>query len=90
MKTSNIGRIADRRLIRGQGMTEYIIIVALIAIAAIAVVGQFGGVVKNQFAAMAAELGGASGDTPNAAAKTIADDAATVDAAATTLDAFTN
>ena len=33
----------------GQGMTEYIVIVALIAVAAIAVVGFFGDVVRNPF-----------------------------------------
>ena len=39
-----------RRKESGQGMTEYIIIVALIAVAAIAVVGIFGDVVvRNQF-----------------------------------------
>lgn len=42
----------------GQGMSEYIIITALIALAAIAVVGSFGGVVQQQFAAMAAALAG--------------------------------
>lgn len=47
--------------IRGQGMTEYIIIVALIAIAAIGVYGAFGNVTKGQVGAMAAELGGANG-----------------------------
>ena len=33
----------------GQGMTEYIVIVALIAVAAIAVVGFLSDVVRNQF-----------------------------------------
>jgi len=42
----------------GQGMTEYIIIVALIAVSAIGVYTMFGEVVKNQTAAIAAELGG--------------------------------
>jgi Flp pilus assembly pilin Flp len=42
----------------GQGMTEYIIIVALIAIAAIGVFSAFGGVVKGQVGAMAKELSG--------------------------------
>ncbi len=47
---------------RGQGMTEYIIIVALIAIAAIGVYKAFGTVVKGQTATAAATLaGGASG-----------------------------
>ena len=44
----------------GQGMTEYIIIVALIAVAAIAVVGIFGDVVRNQFYNMTAALAGSS------------------------------
>jgi Flp pilus assembly pilin Flp len=48
---------------RGQGMTEYIIIVALIAIAAIGVYTAFGNVVKGQTGAMAAELGGKDGAT---------------------------
>ncbi len=45
----------------GQGMTEYIIIVALIAIAAIGVYTIFGDVVRNQVGGMAQELGGADG-----------------------------
>lgn len=45
---------------RGQGMTEYIIIVALIAIAAIAVYTLFGKTVRSQVGGMAAELGGDS------------------------------
>ena len=45
----------------GQGMTEYIIIVALIAVAAIGVYQAFGTVVKGQTAVAAATLaGGAS------------------------------
>jgi type IV pilus assembly protein PilA len=46
---------------RGQGMTEYIIIVALIAIAAIAVYQLFGNTIRNQTAAMAQELAGKDG-----------------------------
>ncbi|UTF59437.1 pilus assembly protein [Gilvimarinus sp. DA14] len=42
----------------GQGMTEYIIIVALIAIAAITVYNLFGDTVRSQVGDMAAELGG--------------------------------
>ena len=44
----------------GQGMTEYLIIVALVAVAAIAVVGLFGDVVRNQFYNMTAALAGSS------------------------------
>ena len=47
---------------RGQGMTEYIIITALVAIAAIAAFSMFGGAVRSQVAAMAQEVGGASSD----------------------------
>lgn len=45
----------------GQGMTEYIIIVALIAIAAIGVFTFFGGTVRAQVGAMNQELTGQSG-----------------------------
>jgi Flp pilus assembly pilin Flp len=54
----------------GQGMTEYIIIVALIAIAAIAVYQIFGDVVRSQTGSMASELGGTSGQTLNQQATT--------------------
>jgi len=52
----------------GQGMTEYIIIVALIAISAIVVYNLFGSTVREQVGDMAAELGG--GEAKQAAAKT--------------------
>lgn len=45
----------------GQGMVEYVIIVALVAIAAIAVFQLFGQVVRSQTAAMAKELAGEDG-----------------------------
>lgn len=47
----------------GQGMTEYIIIVALIAIAAIAVYGFFGDTIRAQMGTMSQELAGDQGDT---------------------------
>ena len=49
------------RRVRGQGMTEYIIIVALIAVGAIAVYLAFGDVVRGQTAVIAATLGGQTG-----------------------------
>ncbi|MGQ4660766.1 pilus assembly protein [Lysobacter sp. F6437] len=49
-------RFGNRQL--GQGMTEYIIITALIAIAAIAVFTFFGGTVRSQVGGMARELSG--------------------------------
>lgn len=54
---------------RGQGMTEYIIIVALIAVAAIAVYQLFGQVVRSQTAAMARELAGEDGSAESRAAQ---------------------
>src|SRR5438067_1776691 len=66
------------RFQHGQGMTEYIIIVALIAIAAIAVYQYFGNTVRNQTAAVANELAGNDGT----AAKTAAQAAATTAAGA--------
>jgi len=45
----------------GQGMTEYIIIVALIAIAAIAIYGIFGDTIRGQMGIMTEELAGQTG-----------------------------
>ena len=45
---------------RGQGLTEYIIIVALVAIAAIGVVNIFGNQIRNQFATIVAAMSGNS------------------------------
>jgi hypothetical protein len=50
-------RINQRRT-RGQGMTEYIIIVALIAVAAIGVYSAFGDIVRGQTSLAAAALSG--------------------------------
>ncbi|MDB5727415.1 MAG: hypothetical protein JWR25_1901 [Noviherbaspirillum sp.] len=47
-----------RREQKGQGMTEYIIIVALIAVAAIAVYQFFGQTVRSQMAGIALEVSG--------------------------------
>src|SRR5699024_4176662 len=60
---------------RGQGMTEYIIIVALVAIAAIAVYQYFGQVVRSQTAAMAKELAGEDGTAQSEAARQAAESA---------------
>lgn len=60
----------------GQGMTEYIIIVALIAIAAIAVYSFFGDTLRSQMGAMTQELSGVSGTSNTDAAQTAAGQAA--------------
>lgn len=49
-----------RKSQRGQGMTEYILLVALIAIAAIAAVRYFGGKTKEGFENAADAVGGVS------------------------------
>lgn len=56
----------------GQGMTEYIIIVALIAIAAIAAYSFFGDTLRNQVGGMATELSGQDGSASVTSAKTAA------------------
>lgn len=58
---------------RGQGMTEYIIIVALIAVAAIAVYGYFGKTVRNQTAGLAQEIAGSTNTGRGQAATAAAD-----------------
>lgn len=77
---SNARRFGMRNRQSGQGMTEYIIIVALIAIAAITVFAFFGDVVRNQIAGMASELSGKSA-TENITAAGTASGAAKTDAA---------
>lgn len=54
--------LARRMLGQGQGMMEYIIIVALIAIAAIGVYSAFGKTVRNQQANISKELSGNKAD----------------------------
>lgn len=55
---NRIRQSAPKSRVRGQGMTEYIIIVALIAVAAIGVYNFFGKTVRHQTAGIAAALGG--------------------------------
>jgi len=63
MSRKNFVQSAPARRSKGQGMMEYIIIVALIAIAAIGVYSAFGQTVRNQTAGMAKELSGNQADT---------------------------
>lgn len=78
----------SRRYQAGQGMTEYVIVVALVAVAAIAVYQLFGQVVRSQTAAMALELAGESGAEQSRAAQTAASKAAS-QVKAKSLKAFT-
>jgi len=61
----------------GQGMTEYIIIVALIAVAAIGVYSMFGQTIRGQVAGLAGEVAGTGGAAAIAGAKANAASAAT-------------
>ena len=58
--TSQTSRKSPRR-IRGQGMTEYIIVVALVGLAAVVAVGFFGDAIQGQFGAMGGALSGDAG-----------------------------
>jgi Flp pilus assembly pilin Flp len=64
MKTSE--RASKRS---GQGLTEYIIIVALVAIAAIGVVNIFGNQLRHQFSAIIASMSGSSVEVTSLATK---------------------
>lgn len=74
-KSSSIRCPIARSKQRGQGMTEYIIIVALVAVAAIAVYQSFGQVIRAQTAALANELAGESSTTAINSARSAAKDA---------------
>lgn len=65
-------RPALRQTQRGQGMTEYIIIVALIAVAAIAAFQFFGQTLRSQTSGIANELAGQAATTAIGEAKTAA------------------
>jgi Flp pilus assembly pilin Flp len=62
----------------GQGMTEYIIIVALVAVAAITAYGFFGDTIRGQVGALSEELAGNEADltATKASAKEATDDGA--------------
>ena len=73
---------------RGQGRTEYIIIVALVAVAAIAVYQFFGQVLRAQTAAIAKELAGEDGTQETRTARSAAQ-AAKAEAKRKSLNDFT-
>lgn len=72
----------------GQGMTEYIIIVALIAIAAIAAYSFFGQTLRSQVGGMATELSGQDATTAIGDAATTAGSATTEGQTATDLSSY--
>ncbi|WP_442867576.1 hypothetical protein [Castellaniella sp. S9] len=81
-------RIQTGKRQRGQGMVEYMIVVALVAVAAIAVYQTFGQVIRAQTAAMAKEIAGEDGTAQSRAAQAAAE-AGAEQAAAKTLKSFT-
>jgi Flp pilus assembly pilin Flp len=72
MGVQMIQSIRTRRTQLGQGMTEYIIIVALIAVAAIGVYSYFGETIRHQTAGMAQEMSGQNAQSEQDKAKTAA------------------
>jgi len=78
------------RNVRGQGMTEYIIIVALIAIASVAAVGVFGDSVQASFVDLSSQLTGANAQDAGAIVQDSVTAAETDAGAATTLQNYGN
>lgn len=74
----------------GQGMTEYIVIVALIAVAAIATYQFFGQTIRNQMAGIAQEVAGKDASTAISAAQTAANSASTEGGRVKGLDDYSN
>lgn len=58
--------IEQKRRLLGQSMIEFVIIVALIVVAGIAIYGLFGDTIRGQMGATSAELGGDAGTASNA------------------------
>lgn len=85
---AHASRCAAIRRQRGQAMVEYIIVVALVAVAAIAVYQLFGQVIRSQTAAMAMEIAGEDGTELSQKAQSAAE-AAAAQAAAKSLKSFT-
>jgi len=73
----NAAAVTAKRHITGQGLTEYIIVVALIAIGCVGAVAVFGEAVQTQFANMSNSLMGVNGNekltVDKAEKKTLAD-----------------
>ncbi len=75
---------------RGQGMTEYLIITALIAVAAIAVFAFFGKTIRSQVGGLSQEVAGQSASTSISQAKQAAQQAQTEGGKTKNLSSYTN
>jgi Flp pilus assembly pilin Flp len=73
---------------RGQGMSEYIIITALVAVAGIGLFAAFGDTLQNQMAGMSQEMAGRSAATDITNARTTATTARTRAAQADSLSTY--
>ncbi|MFK8017146.1 MAG: Flp family type IVb pilin [Gammaproteobacteria bacterium] len=81
-------RMKSRQL--GQGLTEYAIIVALVAVAAIGVMGFFGDTVTAQLSGIAQEVAGNDGTNSQNAAKNAGNAANTAGTKKHTMADFTD
>ena len=72
-------KIKQTRKKDGQGMVEYLIIVVVIALAAIAIFGVVGDTVRGKMGGAVTELGGDSGDVDEALSEKGADDLKNMD-----------
>lgn len=87
---TQIKQLAKKSSLRqaGQGMTEYIIIVALIAVAAIGVYSMFGQTIRGQVAGLAGEVAGTGATDGKATAATAASAAASKAASAKGMSSY--
>jgi Flp pilus assembly pilin Flp len=86
--SSKVSRFGRKQA--GQGMTEYIVIVALIAVAAIAVYQYFGQTIRSQTAGIAKEVSGQTASTDIQNAQTSANSASEEGTKKKGLNAYTN
>lgn len=88
--SGSAARKTSRRKSLGQGMTEYIVIVALVAVAAIGVYTFLGNTIRAQTAGIAMEISGQSATKSIEAAKKAGKDAATEGGKPKTLNSYNN
>lgn len=85
MKTLATKSRSSKKYIAGQGMSEYLIIIGLVAVAGIGVMSFFGQTVQHQVAGISAELSGGDANAEIAASVVTADAAVASAAINTTL-----
>jgi len=83
-----LNELSVSRRVRGQGMSEYIIITALVAVAGIGLFAAFGDTIQHQVAAMSQEMSGKKGGSEITAAQGTADTATARAAQADTLGTY--